>query len=203
MSEADLVEDFKSSIQDAKLAFTAASDADYKRILKVAALDFHRKRGRTLVGSITLVADQARYSLPASFAAFKSSLWGIAPTRAPQPWEKGYPGRLPDARLVEDAGERKLELFPPPTAAQIAVLGSEWRYYYYAAHAIGATEADTTILAADRALLILRAQAEAMREMAMRNIVKPTQLRDGISGQPRNGTPAYLYGLLMREFEAV
>ena len=41
----------------------------------------------------------------------------------------------------------------------------------------------------------------AMKEMAMRNIGKPATMRDGISGQTRNGTPSYLFETLMKEFE--
>ncbi len=203
MSEVDLVSDLKASLQDAKNAFTAADDADYKRHLKTAALDFGRKRRRTLYGSLALIADQARYAAPASFLAFKSALWGISPVAAPKPWERGYPGRLPDVYVVEEAdGTKKLELRPAPTAAQISVLGADYRYYYYAGHVVAAAAAGTTIFDGERQILLLRAQAEAVRELALRNINKPTTLRDGVTNAPRNGTPAYLFEALMREFEA-
>lgn len=202
MSQADLVTDFKASIKDAATVFAAASDADFKRHLATAALDFARKRPRTLVGALTLVADQPEYDPPAGFERFKSSLWGIAPAAKAQPWEKTYPGRLPDVRDVELDGDKKLYLDPPPTAGQISTLGSDFRFYYYAAHAIGADAADTTIKASERGLLILRAQAEAMRELAARNVAKPVQMREGMSGQSKNGTPTYLFEQLMREFEA-
>lgn len=202
MSEADLVADLKASLNDAKTVFTAANDDDFKRQLKTAALDLGRKRPRTLVGSFTLVADQAGYApLPALFLAYKSHLWGVAPKAAPQPWERHYTGRLPTARVAEEGGVRKLHLDRPPTAAQIDVLGDDFRYYYSAGHAIGAAEADTTVLAGDRQLLILRAQAEALRELAMRNVMKPMMVRDGLSSQPRNGTPSFLHQALMQEFE--
>jgi hypothetical protein len=201
MSEADLADDLKASIQDAAKVFTAAGDADFKRHLATAALDFGRKRRRTLVGSITLVGDEAEYPAPADFLAFKSHLWGITPIARAKPWDKTWPGRLPDVRYVEKSdGTKKLALEPPPITSQISALGSEFRFYYYAAHSVNATAASTTILPGDRGLLLLRAQAEAMKEMAMRNLMKPVMVREGMSSSPKNGTPSYLYEKFMTEF---
>ena len=45
------------------------------------------------------------------------------------------------------------------------------------------------------------AQAEAMRELSMKNATTAYQLREGISATPKNGTPAYLYQELLAEFE--
>lgn len=202
MIQADLVADLKASLMDSVNVFTTASDGDFKRQLDLAALDMGRYRPRTLKDSLTLVADQAEYAAPADFKQFKSHLWGMTPIKAPQPWEKGYPGKLPYCEAMEIGGVRKLFLYPHPTAAQISVLGSLFIYFYYAKHAIDATTAAaTTILLADRGLLLLRAQAEAMKEMAVRNSGKPVAMRDGISGMARNGTPSYLYEMLMRDFE--
>jgi hypothetical protein len=204
MCLADLIQDLKASLNDASTVFTAADDADFKRHLNGAALAFQRKRPRTHYGSLTLVADLAQYAAPADFVSFKSHLWGIAPKRAPRPWEQTWPGRLPDVRLV-DAGAttivRKLQLDPAPQAFQISALGAEFRFYYYAAHVLGAAPAETSIVDADRGLLILRAQAEAMRELAFRGSKKPVQLRDGLSGTPRNATPTYLFEALLAEFQ--
>ena len=74
-------------------------------------------------------------------------------------------------------------------------------FYYFGVHAIGSAAVDTTVSAPDRALLLLRAQAEAMRELAMRNVVKPQQMRDGYTSMPRNGTPAALFESLLAEFK--
>ncbi len=201
MSQADLVADLKASLHDAASVFTAASDGDFKRLLDVSALDMGRFRARTLLGSVILVAGQAEYAAPADFVMFKSALWGIAPIAAPRPWERGYPGRLPDAFESELAGVRQISLSLPPTAEQIALLGNQYLFYYFAAHAVGVDAANTTIKASDRGLMLLRAQSEAMRELAMRNIGKPVTVRDGMSGAPRNGTPSHLYSVLMEEFE--
>ncbi|MFH2082087.1 MAG: hypothetical protein ABIK08_11450 [Pseudomonadota bacterium] len=201
MSQTDLVADLKASLQDAADVFTAAADADFIRHLDMAAGDLGRFRPRTLVGTLTLTADVDLYAAPADIASFKSHLWGISPRAAQKPWEKGYPGRLPNVSVSEVGGVQAISLNPPPTAFQIGVLGSEFRYYYFARHLVGATAADTTVRSADRGLLLLRAQAEAMKEMAMRNIKKPVAMRDGLASAPRNGTPSALYQALMDEFE--
>lgn len=198
LSLVDLVTDLKASLQDAADVFTAADDADFKRHLKHAALDFVRVRPRTLLGELTLTADEALYALPADLHCFKSPLWG---TRSARQWEKNYPGPLPRPLVIEVEGEQRLQLTPAPSAHQISVLGETYQYWYLAAHAIGDAAADTTIRAADRALLLLRAQAEAMKEMTIRNVKKPLAVRDGVVGVVRNGTPAALYQALMQDFE--
>lgn len=201
MSQTDLVADLKASLHDSAEVFTAPDDADFVRFIDLGARDLGRVRRRTLVGSLTLVADVGLYAAPDDLACPKSHLWGISPLAAPRPWEKGYPGRLPDMSLGEVAGSPALILTPPPTAVQIGVLGSEFRYYYFARHSVAVDAAATTVRQADRGLLLLRAQAEAMKEMAMRNIKKPVQLRDGLASAPKNGTPAALFQALLDQFE--
>lgn len=201
MSQTDLVADLKASLHDAADVFTAADDADFVRFLDMAARDLGRFRRRTLVGTLTLADGVGLYAAPDDLACPKSHLWGISPVSAPQPWEKGYPGRLPDMGLAEVGGSPAIVLTPPPTSFQIGVLGSEFRYYYFARHSIAVDPASTTVRQADRGLLLLRAQAEAMKEMAMRNIKKPVQLRDGLASAPKNGTPASLYQALLVQFE--
>lgn len=203
MNEADLVTDLKASLNDAASVFTAATDGDFKRQLAAAALAFGAKRPRTMVGTITLVADQPQYDAPADFQGFKSSLWGISPARKFAPWEKTWTGRLPDVRLVETSSNpvtRKLELMPGPSGFQISALGAEFRFYYYAAHSVNASAALTTIQPGDRQLLILRAQVEALRELAVRNVTKPIVMREAMTSQARNGTASYLYEKLLSEF---
>lgn len=200
MGQADLVADLKASLMNSAEAFTAAGDADFVRHLGAAALDFSRARPLTLLGSLTLVADRPDYDPPTDFHAFKSHLWGISPRQAAQPWEKNYPGRIPAAREVKIGDAVHIYLDPAPSAFQISALGSEFRFYYYARHAVDADAAKTTIRPGDRGLFLLRAQAEAMKELAMRNITKPMAMRDGISSMPRNGTPSHLFGVLMDEF---
>lgn len=202
MSEADLVADLKTSLNDAADVFVAANDADFKRHIANAALDFGRLRRRTLIGTLTLAADQRNYTAPAGLIWPKYPIWGVVEKSRTNPWEMTWPGPLPRLHLMEDATNgRELHLDPPPTAAQIAAFGATYRYYYYAGHTIGADAAQTTVHVSDRDLLLLRAAAEAMRELAYRNSKKPVQLRDGLGSAPRNSTPAALADWLMQEFE--
>jgi hypothetical protein len=200
LSRADLIADLKASLNDAAKIFTAANDADFARMLDVAALDIGRVRPRTLLGSITLVADQDAYVAPADMLTFKAALWGN--NRTAQPWDKTWPGRLPDVRLAMNGAVREMHLQPPPAAYQITALGAAYKFYYFAGHVIGAAAVDTSVLSGDRGLLLLRAQAEALKEMAIRNVNKPVSMRDGISNMSRNGTPSYLWEQLMKQFEA-
>lgn len=201
MSRADLVADFKTSLHDAAGVFAATDDAELSRLLDVAALDFGNIRSLLQSGSLTLSADVASYSAPAGLVAYGWETWSAG--KLPQPWEATYPGALPRVTLIGTPAARALLFTPAPTAMHLAVLGSAFTFMYFAVHSINASAASTTVAAADRGLLILRAQAEAMREMAMRNVGKPINRVDsGLSGTPRNGTPSHLFTMLMEEFKA-
>lgn len=201
MSEADLVADLKASLFDAKAVFTTPADGDFKRFLAQALPDMQFKRPVTRLGSITLVAGEGRYAVvEADFAAFKTDLWRD-PSRVPKPWEPTYPGALPRICAMREVDAWFIQLDPAPAAAHLAALGDTFKFYYFAAHAIGADAANTTVNPQDRGLLLLRAQAEAMLAVGMRNAGKPVQLRDGLSGTPRNSTPAALHELLMKIFK--
>ena len=199
MSRADLVLDLAASLHDAADVFT--DPGDMARLLDVAAQDFTRHRPRTLLGTLTVEAGRMDYPAPANLYLFKSSLWGIAPVVRAKPWERQWPGPMPDVHVVDGVSGRELHLTPAPTQLQLMTLGSELRYYYFGRQVIGDTADQTTLQEADRFLLLLRAQAEAMREMTIRNIKKPVALRDGLHSAPRNMTPAALHASLMREWE--
>lgn len=193
MSEADVLDDLQRSLHDAGTVFNAPGLADWKRFVAVACVALQTKRPRTLLGSVDLVAEQDVYPLPpaimAEYAAYKTHLWGGRP---PKPWAPNYPGALP--RVSVEGGQIVFDA--APTAAHLAAHGSNFRFWYFALHRLD------TLAATDRPLLLLRAQAEALRELSMRNINKPVALRDGYSGTPRNSTPAALYAQLLAEFEA-
>jgi hypothetical protein len=202
MDEASLVADLKASLQDAAEVFTAADDADFKRHLAHAAADFGRRFPRRVRGSVTVEADKAEYPAPAGMLRPLRAAWSDTARRNYRPWDRGWPE--PDPRLsleADDTGARVLVLSPPPSQAQITQLGATFPFVYEAGHQIGTQAADTTISDARRGLLLLRAQAEAMKELAARNLKKPVQLRDGQGGAPRNGVPAALHQQLMDEFE--
>ncbi len=200
MSRADLVADLKASLQSAAQVFTDVLDGDFIRHLDIAAQDMSAKRMRTLLGTITLSADRVDYPVPADFYSYKMEIWS-AKARHISPWEKNHPGILPDVLTTLNGTVNEINLSPAPTAKQISILGARFSFYYYATHVIGDAAIDTTIQAGDRGLLLLRAQAEAMKELSMRNIGKPVAMRDGMTQGTRNGTPQYLFDLLMKLFQ--
>jgi len=202
MDEASLVADLKASLQDAVEVFTATDDADFKRHLARAAEDFGRRFPRRVRGSVTVEADVAEYPAPAGLVRPLRATWSDTARRNYRPWDRAWPERDPRLSLEEDdTGGRVLVLSPPPSAAQITQLGATFPFVYEAGHQIGTDASDTTIPADRRGLLLLRAQAEAMKEMAARNIQKPVKMGDGQGGAPRNGVPAALHKQLMDEFE--
>lgn len=195
-----LVADFKASLSSAAAQFRAADDGDFKRLLGVALVDMQVKRPITKPGEVGLFALQPRYAVLApDFAALKTHMWAD-PAITPKPWEGNYPGLVPRVAATWDGAAWWLEFSPAPTMVQITVWGDVFRFWYFARHQLSETPGETTINPADRGLLLLRAQAEAMRELAMRNVVTPQQTRDGYSSMPRNGTPSALYAALMAEF---
>jgi hypothetical protein len=197
---ANLLTDYKASLNDAASVFTDAHDADFKRHLNAAARALALgKRPRTKVGELTLVADQQTYTtVPADLLLPKSALWGLS---GEAPWNLPR-GPLPTLTLATgDDDAPMLVLSPAPTACQIAAYGSTYRYWYFAAHTL--TDAECTIAERDVNLVILRAQVEAMRELTFRNFIKPVTLRAGsgaAGSQPRNGQPAHLFEALLHEF---
>lgn len=202
MSRADLIADLRDSLHDAASVFTAPAEQDFIRLLDIAAADLGRVRTRIMSGSLTLVAGQSGYAAPADLIDFISDTWGAGVT--PYAWEVCYPGPNPRVAVAYAGGVRSLLMSPAPTALQISLYGSAYPYTYLAGHTVSETAADTTVPAGERSLLLLRAQAEAMREVAIRNSAKPVSMRDGYSGMPRNGTPAALYQVLLKEWrEAV
>lgn len=195
MARAALVSDLKASLMDAAKPFAAPDDADFIRHIDRAAHALSGRRTRTLVGTLQLVADQPNYAKPADFWRYKTTNWGAG--KRGNPWDRTWPGRLPDVREFDD----ELWLVPAPTAHQVAMLGSAFTFFYYARHVVATDAAQTTVSEADRGLLLLRAQAEAMRELAMRDVVRSAAVRDGFSGQMRTNTPAALAQWFLDEFE--
>lgn len=200
MKRSDLVQLHKYQLHDAATSFTNADDDDFVRHLDAAALDMGRVRPRKLSDTVTLVAGQPNYTVPETVLRIAGSSWGESELKQRNPWESSYCGRLPRPDLAGDFDELDLWLDPAPTARQIELLGATYRYFYYAAHVIGEEDADTSLRPEDRSLLLLRAAAEAMLELAMRGVKKPAQLRDGMQSSPKNGTPAALYEQLMEQF---
>lgn len=196
MSRADLVADLKASLRDAAATFTAAAEADFVRHLDKAAADMHRVKPRTLIGEITLIAGEGEYDAPADLVRFKSAIWGMGVSTTQNPWDRSWPGALPRCREVDG----QLSLRPAPTAQQVGLLGAAYKFYYVARDSIADAAENTTISPVDRDLLLLRAQAEAMLELSLRDSVRPVQVGGGFGQQAKTGTPAALHAALMTEW---
>ena len=204
MSQTALVSDLKAILMSASSKFTAALDADFIRHLDLAALDMGRVKPRTRLGSITLVADQIEYAAPTDLVRPKVGLWGMQERKTRKPWDSNWPEVLPIISMVDGASGMEIHLNPPPTAAQITDLGSEYKFYYFAGHVIDTDAALTTVQAGHWHILMIRATAQALQELANNGITKPVQLGNaGVGSMPKNGTPAALAEQLMKQFEAM
>ena len=198
----DLVKELQASLHDSVTVFqNEEKDGAFNRFLDLALPDLSRFRPYRVKQSITLIADQPDYAAPAGMIAFIAPLYGEKERQDRKPWDVNYP-KTPTVKVLGGVnGAKTLLLVPAPTAAMITDLGSTFEFRCSVQHVIDDAANNTTIQQEDKALLILRAQAEAMKEMAMRNIKKPVQLNDGLNSITRNGTPAALYDQLMKAFE--
>lgn len=205
MSQADLVTDLTQILNSVKSKFpgiTGDADFDFKRHLDISADDLSRVKPRTLIGSAILVAGQTNYAAPADVRSLKFSLWGTLQRRSRKPWQSNWPGKMPTLTLTDNGNISEIYLSPAPTAEQIADLSSDYKFYYFATHKIDVAANNTTVPVRDRALLLIRATAQAMTELAHHNLASPVQLgNSGIGSMPKNGTPGALSVMLMTLFE--
>ncbi|PHS70531.1 MAG: hypothetical protein COB22_07855 [Cycloclasticus sp.] len=197
-----LVDDLKTTLKDAAGKFSAANDADFTRLLKAAAVTFGRKRPRTLVGSVDLVAEQSRYTAPADFMLPKAGVWGRNEQRKYKPWDNRHPGRLPGLSTVEEADTIKIVLTPAPTQNQINIISSSYEFFYFATHTLSEDAGKTTIRENDRDLLLLLATIGAMTELANSGTVNPIQLHRGMGSQSKGTTAAAWVEKLINMYEA-
>lgn len=200
---AELLPDYRASLNDARSVF-AEDDSDFVRHLRTAAAALSReKRSRTAVAQIQVQAGVAEYlDVPDDLIAPKVCTWG---NNGSPVWHLP-PTPPPALTVIGDGTGRILLLTPPPTCEQVKAWGSTLRYYYLAEHHITNDPATSTLHSKDRALLYLRAQMEAMRELSYRAYKKPITLRagDGIGGAvaSKNQTPPAMWDLLRQEYEA-
>jgi len=201
VSATDLISELKASLLSSADYFQgtdADPDADFVRHIQVAAADLGDNRNRTLIGEFELVADQADYTdVPADLVRINSPLWGTE--KRINPWADNHPGPLPRARVSRTASGQRITLTPAPTRHQIITLGSTYRFYYAASFWTGSTSDDLSLDGTDRGLILLRAQAEACKELALMNVSRHVETRTSVSG-PRNQTPRSLYEMLMTEY---
>jgi len=198
----DFRDDLVSSLHTAATRFEgtdADPDDDFKRFTLAATAALAERRGRTLIGSVDLVADQAEYTAPADLIRINAALWGAA--HGIEPWDDRYPGPLPRHRIHRDAATVTLRLLPAPTRHQITQLGAEYTFYYAAGYWTGDPADDIELdRENDRELLLLRAQAEAAREMAIQNVGRPSETKIQMA-QSKDMTARGLFDALIAEFD--
>lgn len=185
---------YKKSLLDSVRAF---SDADLERHVDIALQALSLIKPKLSATVLTLVGGRSLYPCPANLLAFQACFWGRANKAAVQPWDDGYVGKLPEWSVTHnEAGERFLRANPPPSFRQLSYIGSYAEIEYRAAW-----DWEDVGIGGMGHVLMLRAQAEAMRELAAKNATTAYNIREGISATPKNGTPAYLYEQLLQEFE--
>ena len=197
MNRPNLLKAYSESLLDSQRAFKAE---DFERHMDTALRDLTQFRPHRVLAELNVLPMQREYECPADLIEVLATHYGRAEKAQRQPWDAGYPTqRLPEVTVQYRAdGSRYLQVFPAPSYQLLAQIGTVVGYEYSAAHIV--TEEVCTLTEVDVQLAILRAQAEAMRELAMRNSTQPTQIKDSLTNTPANGAPSYLYTLLMNEF---
>ena len=197
MNRPDLLKAYSDSLLDSQRAFKAE---DFERHMDTALRDLTQFRPRRMLAELNAMPMQREYECPADLIEVLATHYGRAEKAQRQPWDAGYPTqRLPEVTVQYRAdGSRYLQVFPAPSYQLLAQIGTVVGYEYSAGHVV--TDSYSSLTPVLVHLAILRAQAEAMRELAMRNSSMPTQVKDSLTNTPANGTPSYLYQLLMDEF---
>lgn len=196
MSLEQLTKSLKTSLMDSAGLFLD----ELPQLLTIAAEDLAKVRRRTLVGSIQLRPGKDIYLAPEDLMDFKLSTWGQQQRKTMKPWQPKYPRQLPDVSVL-DGSPKYLVLSFIPTRGQIGLMGSEFRFFYFANHHIDEDGSKTTVSESERNLLLLRAQAEAMKWLSMRNVDKTVSAKHAISGASKGGVPAALYRILLEDWE--
>ncbi len=197
MTKAGLAASLEKSLLDSASVFAG----DFGHLLDVALEDYSRRRPRVLAGKLQLEPGRLTYPCPPDFRSMGARFWGSAQRQNLKPWECGFPVRLPRISVMQTDAGREFLFDVPPSADQIGWYGADYSFTYHATHILGDGSTRTTVPESDRGLILLRASAEAMREMSMRNVKKPVSTQDSIGGQTRTGTPGALYELFMNAFD--
>ena len=202
MNRTDLVFSLQSMLMDSKDRFDDPDDFD--RQLDAAAADLSRVRPRIISAELTLTADTSFYVAPSDLIAPIALDWGADELRRRLPWNTNWVGHIPRLSILTVSGVKNLMLTPSPTANQVTLLGATAPYRYSGRYTIGDEAADTTVEERDRPLLLLRALAEAMQDLASRGVSKPVTL-GGKAGLrvPKNGAPSDLAEQLLARFETM
>lgn len=189
MTRAEILAQYCASLGEVEQQFQVPNHGDYLRHLNTALPAMTHKRPLLKRATLTLVADEPYYTadLPLDIDSVHSIVWPSGPSTY----------NYPAPRLLYQPGF--ITVSPTPSTTLVACFPTV-SYQYYAKHSILADS--TTLRDNDVPLLILRAQAEAMRELAMRSHQKPVSLRGGSGGGAlSNMQPSALYEMLLAEFQ--
>src|SRR3546814_4311141 len=126
----------------------------------------------TAARTLTIVAGLADYAAPVDAIGFIASDW-VTRNAGRNPWDPCFVSVVPQPALVRTAAGTLWRFSPLPDCATVIRLGADFPYTYRAAHKLTETEADAKFPADQTPLVILRAQAAAMRELAIRHAHKP------------------------------
>jgi len=202
MKLADIVATFVQSLGSAGNFL----DGQYDGILNAAVLDYSRSKPLQEIGLLTLEAGKSVYDAPANLDGIKHHDWGRANRRRRDPWNSRVV-KIPDVKIIPgENGQRpyRIALSYAPTAEEIGICGSSFQYFYTAVHLVSdldpGTVGATTVPAADRDILIVRMQAEAMLQLSLNRTGKVAIADPKTKGQNRAGTPKDLHQYLMDEF---
>ncbi|WP_067519511.1 hypothetical protein [Endozoicomonas ascidiicola] len=196
MSLQSLKEDLKASLTDS---------AEYledmlEQLLTLAAAELARFKHYTRHSFVTLQQGVTVYDAPADLIGFKCHSWGLAQRQMYQPWQPGYPQRLPTVSIT-GGKTKQLALSFPPDHVLMGQAGCRFDYQYYARHVLSESTEETTVPESERDLLLLRAQAEAMKILSIRYSDKTISSKQMVSGATKIGTPAALYKEFLNDFE--
>jgi len=86
--------------------------------LNVAAKELARFKRRAKYVQLTLTANETTYYAPADLIEFKAHSWGRKQRSMYQPWQPGYPRRLPTVS-VTDGNPKQLHRSFAPDAQMI------------------------------------------------------------------------------------
>lgn len=198
LKRSDVIQTHCETLRDARNAFTDEGTGPFERHIDRALQDLPRVRPRLVHATLTLEAGLSLYDLPADFIAYNSTPWHA---RWRELVKRHHLPPLPRPAKVQIGSEYRLQIMPAPTASLINQFGSEYSYVYHGQYTLKDDPTQSNVEPNDLHLLLLRAQAEAMRELSNRNTYKPKALGPGPSAAS-NTTPAALYQQYMADFEA-
>ena len=190
----------KKDLIDSLTEASELIDNQVDHLLSVAAVELARVKRFTLCGHVMLQSGIAVYNAPADMIDFKVHIWGRYQRQMYNLWDPRYPRTLPTVTITQGT-PKQIHLSFPPDGHLISLLGSQFSFYYYASHTLSDEPGETTVPIFERDLLLLRAQAEAMKILSIRYADKTVSSKHVISGAAKIGTPAALYKTFLCEFE--